>query len=116
MSYLLIHCLDIMSRIGKLPIAIPAGVTVQINGQHIAVSGPKGSLTLELLPACAVNLTDQVLTVSLVQPEHKNMWGLSRTLLANMVHGVSVGFEKKLHVIGIGYNVKVQGQTIELSL
>jgi len=105
-----------MSRIGKLPIVIPAGVQVTITGQHIAVSWPKWSLTLDLLPACAVDLTDGVLTVTLVNQEQKNMWWLSRTLLANMVHGVSQSFEKKLHVIGIGYNVKVQGQTIELSL
>jgi large subunit ribosomal protein L6 len=105
-----------MSRIWKLPITIPAGVQMSIDGQHITVTGPKWSLSLELLPACAIALVDGVATVSLVNPEQPNMWGLSRSLVANMVQGVSEGFEKKLHVIGIGYNVKVQGQTIELSL
>lgn len=105
-----------MSRIWKLPIVVPAGVQVTITDQHIAVTGPKGALSLDLLPACAVHLADGVLTVSLVDENQKNMWGLSRSLIANMVHGVSQWFEKKLHVIGIGYNVKVQGQTIELSL
>lgn len=105
-----------MSRIWKLPITVPAGVQVIIVDHHITVTGPKGSLSLDLLPACAVHLTDGVLTVSVVNEDQKNMWGLSRTLLANMVYGVAHWFEKKLHVIGIGYNVKVQGQAIELSL
>jgi len=105
-----------MSRIGKLPITIPAWVQVTLDGQHVAVKWPKWSLSLDLLPACAIEMTDNVLTVTLVNQDQKNMWGLSRTLVANMVQGVSEGFEKKLHVIGIGYNVKVQGQTIELSL
>lgn len=105
-----------MSRIWKLPIVVPANVQVTLNGQQVSVSWPKWSLSLELLPACAVTFTDGVLTVQLVNQEQKNMWGLSRTLVANMVQGVSEGFEKKLHVIGIWYNVRVQGQTIELSL
>lgn len=105
-----------MSRIGKLPITLPAGVQVTMEGQKITVSWPKGTLSYEVLPACAVVKEENILMVSLVNPEHKNIWGLTRTLVANMVQWVSEWFEKKLHVIGIGYNVKVQGQTIELSL
>lgn len=87
-----------------------------ITGQHVAVTGPKWSLQMDVLPACAVSLVDGVATVTLVQPEQKNAWGLTRTLVANMVQGVAEGFEKKLYVMGIGYNVKIQGQAIELSL
>jgi large subunit ribosomal protein L6 len=105
-----------MSRIGKLPITVPATVQVQQDGQKITVSGPKWTLHYEVLPACSVERVENTLIVTLVNQDLKNMRGLTRTLIANMVQWVSEWFEKKLHVIWIGYNVKVQGQTVELSL
>jgi large subunit ribosomal protein L6 len=105
-----------MSRIGKLPIVVPASVQVQQDGQKITVSGPKWTLHYEVLPACSVAKVENTLVVSLVNHDLKNMWWLTRTLIANMVQWVSEWFEKKLHVMWIWYNVKVQWQTIELSL
>lgn len=105
-----------MSRIWKLPITIPAGVTVTIEDQKVTVKGPKWSSSLELVPVCHAHLEGDQLTISLTDPEKKNMRGLSRTLVANMVHGVTHGYEIKLHVIGIGYAVKVQGQKLILNV
>lgn len=105
-----------MSRIGKLAIAVPAGVDVTIDGQHVTVKGKKWTLAMTIVPACVATLTEWSIIVSLVDSEQKNMRWLTRTLIANMVQWVTEWYEVKLHVIGIGYNVKIQWQEIHLSL
>jgi len=105
-----------MSRIWKLPIVIPSGVQVTITGQYVEVKGPKWFLSMEALPACRAVVEANQVVVSLVDQEQKQMRGLTRTLIANMVEGVSNGFEKKLHIIGIWYSAKVQGKQLVLNL
>lgn len=105
-----------MSRIGKLPVLIPANVDVQIQGTHITVSGPKGKLEYTLPRGVELSLEEGKLIVSLIEAEFKNMRGLVRTLISNMVEGVTTGFQKKLHVLGVGYNAKMQGNKIVLNL
>ena len=97
-----------MSRIGKNPIEIPAGVTVTIKEGVVTVKGPKGQLTQEIVPEIEVAVADNKV-VAAVKKETKNssaLWGLTRSLIANMVLGVTEGFEKKLQMIGVGYRVK----------
>lgn len=107
-----------MSRIGKKPIVIPQGVTVEINGLQIFVHGPKGELRRELPPAIIVRIEgNEILT----EPrEHTKktpaLWGLTRSLVANMVTGVTAGFEKKLEFEGIGFRVVVDGDGLTLQL
>lgn len=105
-----------MSRIGKSPITIPAGVEVTYQDSVVSVKWPKGSLSYTHLDAVGVNIEDNVITVELLDPSKKNMWGLTRTLIANMIEGVDKWFEKKLHVIGVGYNVKAQWSKLTLNL
>lgn len=99
-----------MSRIGRKPIAIPPGVTVTVEGQKVSVVGPKGSLTREIYPRMVVKLDDGLLKVSRPtdQRQDKALHGLTRTLLANMVEGVTKGFEKRLELFGVGYRAQVQ--------
>jgi len=103
-----------MSRIGRQPITIPAGVTVELKGNTVNVSGPKGKLSREFHPDIVFTLDKNVLTVSRPSDSqlHRSQHGLSRTLLANMVQGVSQGFEKGLEVSGVGYKVEKTGDKI----
>lgn len=105
-----------MSRIGKLPIMIPAGAEINFVDGVATAKGPKGTLTYTLPAGVRVEKEDTQLVVSIISDEYKNMRGLVRTLLSNMVVGVTQGFEKKLHVLGVGYNAKVQGQKLTLNL
>lgn len=105
-----------MSRIGKLPIVIPAKVEVSIHDNQVHVSGPKGKLQYTLPGGVAVAQVDNNVIVTLVDNEFKQMRGLVRTLVSNMVEGVTNGYQKKLHVLGVGYNAKVQGKKIILNL
>jgi large subunit ribosomal protein L6 len=108
-----------MSRIGKMPIAVPAGVTVEIEGSDVVVSGPKGSLRHTLVGGIEVRAGDDgVLTVTRPddQRQSKALHGLSRTLLANMVTGVTQGYEKKLEIVGVGYRVQAKGENLEFAL
>jgi large subunit ribosomal protein L6 len=105
-----------MSRIWKNPIIIPAWVTVDYKDATLAVSWPKWSLSYTHLPSVGVVIEDSVITVSLLDETQPNMRWLSRSLIANMVEGVSQWFEKKLHVIWVWYNVKLQWTTLTLSL
>lgn len=107
-----------MSRIGKQPIEIPNGVTVEINGQKITVKGSKGELNREIHPLISVELTDNVLTVTRKgeSKEERSLHGLTRTLVSNMVTGVSKGFEKKLEIIGVGYRATANKNKISLTL
>ncbi len=108
-----------MSRIGKLPIIIPDGVTVTINGQSVDVKGPKGSLHLDLHPHVTLNQDGQRLNVTVKDADEqydRALWGLSRVLVHNMMVGVTTGYEKKLEINGVGYKAQVAGKNITLSL
>jgi large subunit ribosomal protein L6 len=107
-----------MSRIGRLPIPLPAGVTVEISGQEIAVKGPKGELKLTIAKPITISQEDGNVIVARPDDEavSKSLHGLSRTLIANNVHGVSEGFTKALEIVGTGYRAALKGSTVELSL
>ncbi|MGK7923085.1 MAG: 50S ribosomal protein L6 [Trichodesmium sp.] len=107
-----------MSRIGKLPIPIPQKVTITIEGQKVTVKGPKGELSRELPPEIAVEQQEEVIVV---KPQNttrraRQRYGLCRTLVANMVEGVSKGFEKRLSIQGVGYRAQVQGKNLILNV
>ena len=107
-----------MSRIGRLPITVPQGVEVVVTGSHIAVKGPGGSLERQLPPAMAVTLDDSVITVRRPTDtsQHRALHGLTRTLVANMVTGVSDGFTRRLELVGVGYRAQKQGVDLVLNL
>jgi large subunit ribosomal protein L6 len=107
-----------MSRIGRLPIAIPAGVDVTIDGREVTVKGPKGELSLELAEPIEIARNDGFLTVTRPNDEGKvrALHGLSRTLVANMVTGVTEGYQKTLEIVGVGYRVQARGNGVEFSL
>lgn len=107
-----------MSRIGKLPIQVPAGVTITVDPSAISVSGPKGNLSQPTLDNVTVTLTDNVLTVTRKSDEKaaKSEHGLMRALINNMVVGVTKGFEKKLELNGVGFRVNGGGQSIDMAL
>ncbi len=107
-----------MSRIGKLPIVIPAGVEVAIDGQTVTVKGPKGTVSREVRPEIKVALEDGQLKVTRDSDvgEVRSYHGLTRALLANMVTGVSTGFERKLTIIGVGYRAAVQNNVLSLNV
>ena len=108
-----------MSRIGKLPIVLPEGVTFEVNDKNIVtVKGPKGELTQEVNPAITVKQEENqiILERPSEQKDHRSMHGLYRSLINNMVVGVSQGYEKKLELVGVGYRAETKGQLLELSL
>jgi large subunit ribosomal protein L6 len=107
-----------MSRIGRLPVTIPAGVDVAINGREVTVSGPKGRLSLEVAEPIDVVAEDGVVRVTRPTDEGKvrALHGLSRTLVANMVTGVTEGYRKTLEIVGVGYRVQARGRAAEFSL
>lgn len=107
-----------MSRIGKTPIPVPAGVQVTIEGSEIKVKGPKGELSRSVHPAIKIEQQDGNLVVERPSDsvEHKSLHGLTRSLVANMVTGVSKGFEKTLEVTGVGYRVAKVGNRLTLQL
>ena len=107
-----------MSRIGRKPITVPAGVTVELNGQLVKVTGPKGSLELTILPGIKIEQDAGVITLSkeVETPETGRSYGLMRTLVDNMVTGVSQGFTRALEINGVGFRAAVAGNTITLSL
>ena len=107
-----------MSRIGKHPVIVPAGVTVEIDGHHVKVSGPKGTLERDFTPSTTLTLEDGQVTVGLIEgvADSNAQQGLTRTLIHNMVVGVSEGFEKKLEMTGVGYRAALKGSDVELSL
>ncbi len=108
-----------MSRIGKLPIKIPAGVTINVNDKNVVnVKGPKGELTQELKDGITVKIEDGVLTVvrPTEQKRHKALHGLYRALINNMVIGVSEGYKIVQELVGVGYKASNQGQLLELGL
>jgi large subunit ribosomal protein L6 len=108
-----------MSRIGKLPIPVPSGVDVTIDGQTVTVKGPKGTLSHTVAVPIQVQQNDGILEVLRPDDERKSkeLHGLTRTLVSNMVTGVTTGYERKLEVVGVGYRVVPKGSTnLELSL
>jgi large subunit ribosomal protein L6 len=107
-----------MSRIGKLPIPVPAGVKVEVNGQHIAVTGKKGSLEREVRPEVGLEVQDNVITVELKEESKRaNAFrGLTRSLINNMVIGVEEGFKKALIIEGVGYKANVAGSKLTLNV
>ena len=107
-----------MSRIGRLPIPVPSGVDVAIEGQAVSVKGPKGALSLTVAEPITVVREDTVLRVTRPNDEGKvrALHGLSRTLIANMVTGVTTGFSKTLEIVGVGYRVAARGKDLEFSL
>jgi len=108
-----------MSRIGKAPISVPSGVTIDINKNNmVTVKGPKGQLMQQIDPDLSVELEDGTLTVSrpTEQKRHKSLHGLYRSLIANMVEGVSNGWEKELELVGVGYRAENAGQLLTLTL
>ena len=107
-----------MSRIGKLPIAIPAGVKVIYNAPEIRVEGPKGKLSRSIMDGVGVSVEDNAVTVTRADDSNKSRasHGLTRTLINNMVIGVSKGFETLLEINGVGYRAEVKGNVLNLSL
>jgi large subunit ribosomal protein L6 len=107
-----------MSRIGKKPVTIPGGVTARVNGQEVAMKGPKGELKHVLVDALVAKLENNELEVAMREDtkEARAMWGMSRTMVANLITGVTEGFTKKLEITGVGYRAAVQGQNVQLQL
>jgi large subunit ribosomal protein L6 len=107
-----------MSRIGRLPIAVPAGVDVAIDGQHVTVKGPKGTLERELHADMLIGREDDQIVVRRPseQKTHKQLHGLTRTLVNNMVIGVTTGYRKGLEIQGVGYRAALVGRKLQLNL
>jgi len=107
-----------MSRIGKKPVAIPGGVTAAIDGQEVKVKGPKGELKHVLVDQVIAKAGEDGIEIAMREDTKvaRAMWGMSRTLVANLVTGVTEGFTKKLEITGVGYRAAVQGQALQLQL
>lgn len=107
-----------MSRIGKQPITVPAGVTITVDEQAVAVKGPKGELSQFMMPGINIKVEGDTITVSrdTDEKEHRSKHGLMRTLINNMVVGVTTGFEKKLEINGVGFRVAMAGTALKLNL
>ena len=107
-----------MSRIGKKPVELPSGVTATVSGQSIEVKGPKGTRSFKATDDVDLKVEDNVVHIT---PRGKSkrarqQWGMSRTMVANLVHGVTEGFKKELEIQGVGYRAQMQGNTLKLNL
>jgi large subunit ribosomal protein L6 len=107
-----------MSRIGRAPIPIPDGVTVDISGQNVTVTGPKGELRHTVVQPIRISEEDGSLVVTRPTDRgpHRALHGLSRSLVANMVQGVSEGFERRLEIVGVGYRAQLRGASLEIAV
>ena len=107
-----------MSRIGRMPIAVPSGVEISITGQNVAVKGPKGSLAIAVPAPIQVSQADGVITVARPNEERvtRSLHGLSRTLVAKMVEGVTNGYSLTINIVGVGYRVAEKGKDLEFQL
>jgi large subunit ribosomal protein L6 len=107
-----------MSRIGKRPVKVPAGVTASVEGQTVKVKGPKGALQLSLVEDVTLKMQDGAIKIDPRDETKRSrqMWGTARTLVANLMVGVSKGFEEKLEINGVGYRAAVQGKNLNLQL
>ena len=107
-----------MSRIGKLPVAVPAGVTATLTETSLTVKGPKGELSMDFVEDVTVSQGEEGIQVK-PRDESKRaraMWGMQRALVANLVQGVTAGYEKDLELVGVGYRAQMQGTSLKLSL
>ena len=107
-----------MSRIGKKPVELPSGVTASVSGQTVEVKGPKGTRSFKATDDVSITVDGNVVSV---EPRGKSkrarqQWGMSRTMVANLVHGVTAPFKKELEIQGVGYRAQVQGNTLKLNL
>jgi large subunit ribosomal protein L6 len=107
-----------MSRIGKKPVALPKGVTAAVEGQTVKVKGPKGELSVKLVREVSAAVDEHGITVTPDKNQERSaqMWGLSRSLVSNLVTGVTTGFTQKLEIQGVGYRAAVQGKNLNLQL
>ena len=107
-----------MSRIGRMPITVPSGVEVSINGQSVSAKGPKGSLSLTVAEPIKVSQADGVITVARPNDERmvRSLHGLSRTLVANIIEGVTNGYSLTINIVGVGYRVAEKGKDLEFQL
>jgi large subunit ribosomal protein L6 len=107
-----------MSRIGKKPVAVPAGVTANIEGRVLSVKGPKGTLTLQLADEVSYEINDGGISVQPVNDtkRSRSFWGMQRTLVQNLITGVTEGYSKQLQITGVGYRANVQGKNLKLQL
>lgn len=107
-----------MSRIGRMPITVPSGVEVSISGQNVSVKGPKGSLAISVPAPIQVSQADGVITVARPNEERvtRSLHGLSRTLVANLVEGVTNGYSLTINIVGVGYRVAEKGKDLEFQL
>ena len=107
-----------MSRIGRMPITVPSGVEISITGQNVAVKGPKGSLAIAVPAPIQVSQAEGVITVARPNEERvtRSLHGLSRTLVANMVEGVTNGYSLTINIVGVGYRVAEKGKDLEFQL
>jgi len=107
-----------MSRIGRMPITVPSGVEVSINGQHVSAKGPKGSLALTVAEPIRVSQADGVITVARPNDERvvRSLHGLSRSLVANVIEGVTNGYSLTINIVGVGYRVAEKGKDLEFQL
>jgi large subunit ribosomal protein L6 len=106
-----------MSRIGRQPIELPGGVDVKIDGTHVSVKGPRGTLERSLHPEMKLVQEDGTIRVERPSDEamHRSLHGLTRTLVANMVEGVTKGYEKRLEIVGVGYRASLRGEDLEIA-
>ena len=107
-----------MSRIGKKAVAVPAGVTVSLDGSDISVKGPKGELAMSFVPEVEVTFEDNQIAVTPINQTKRarSMWGMQRTLVQNMIDGVTTGYSKKLELNGVGYRAQMKGSNLNLQL
>ncbi len=105
-----------MSRIGRKPISVPAGVKVEISAGAVEVEGPKGKLSVPLPPGIRFEQKDSTLVALRQNDEQRALHGLARALVANAVHGVTQGFKKELDIVGVGYRAEIKGKTVVFSL
>ena len=107
-----------MSRIGKKPVQVPAGVTATVDGQTVTAKGPKGELKFVVNDEVLVKMEDGAISVDPVNQskDARSKWGMSRTMISNILAGVKDGFEKKLEINGVGYRAAMQGKNLQLSL
>ncbi len=107
-----------MSRIGKKPVAIPAGVTVALDGTDLSVKGPKGELAMSFVPEVTVAHQDDSIVVSPINDTKRarSMWGMQRSMVNNLIEGVTTGYSKKLGLQGVGYRAQMKGSSLSLQL
>src|SRR5690348_18395113 len=107
-----------MSRIGRMPVVVPSGVDVTISGRDVTVKGPKGTLSMQVAVPIEVTQNDGVITVTRPSDEGeiRALHGLSRSLIANMVTGVTAGYAKTMEIVGVGYRVTAKGKDLEFAL